>query len=60
MRARALVEKAERMLDQASPEDQEEMVNYLEEIRQALDDHATDRLKAPCDGLSEILFYLET
>lgn len=60
VRARALVEKAERMLDQASPEDQEEMINYIEEIRQALDDNTIPQLQAPCEGLSEILFYLET
>ncbi|MBF0165743.1 MAG: Hsp70 family protein [Magnetococcales bacterium] len=60
VRARALMEKAERMLDLASPEDQEEMINHIEEIRQSLEDHEITRLKAPCEGLSEILFYLET
>ncbi|MEO5334183.1 MAG: Hsp70 family protein [Magnetococcus sp. YQC-5] len=58
--ARALLEKAERMLDKASPEDQEEMINLMEEIRQALTDGEHAALKQPCDELSEILFYLES
>ena len=58
--ARALLEKAERMLDQASPEDQEEMINQIEEIRQALENQDHAALQEPCEALAEILFYLET
>lgn len=58
--AQALVEKAERMLEQASLEDQEEMINLIEDIRQALEIYDGDTLRESCEALSEILFYLET
>ncbi|MBF0460458.1 MAG: Hsp70 family protein [Magnetococcales bacterium] len=58
--ARALLEKAERMLEQAAEADQEEMINLIEDIRQALTDGDQDALAEPCEALSEILFYLET
>ena len=60
VQARALLEKAERMFEQASPEDREEMINLVETIRDTLDGDDPDALKEPCEQLSEILFYLET
>ncbi|MBF0399219.1 MAG: Hsp70 family protein [Magnetococcales bacterium] len=56
----ALIEKAERMLEQASSDDQEEMINLIEEIRQALEDQDHGSIKELCEALSEILFYMET
>ena len=60
VQARALVEKAERMLEQASPEDRDEMVNLIETILDALASTTLEALAEPCGQLSEILFYLET
>lgn len=60
VRARALVEKAEKMLNQASPEDQEEIIDLLDDIRQALAQNDLSTMQTSSEALSEILFYLET
>ena len=58
--ARALVEKAERLLDRATEDDREEMINLIEAIKDALavDDFAA--LAGPMAELSDLLFYLES
>lgn len=58
--ARALLEKGNLMLDKASPEDQEEMIDLIDDIRQALKDGDSHAIKTSCEALAEILFYLET
>jgi hypothetical protein len=60
VQARALVEKAERMLDAATPEDREDMVNLIEAINNALEAGDLAQLKEAVDALSDILFYLES
>jgi molecular chaperone DnaK len=60
VQARALVEKAERMLDTATAEDREDMIDMIERINDALDSGDIDALKEPVDELSDILFYLES
>ena len=60
VQARALVEKAERMLDNASPEDKEDMVNVIEMINDAITKEDLTALKEPMDQLSDILYYLES
>ncbi|RKZ47183.1 MAG: heat-shock protein Hsp70 [Candidatus Parabeggiatoa sp. nov. 3] len=60
VQARALVEKAERMLDDASPEDREDMVNMIETINDAMNNSDIKALKEPMDQLSDILYYLES
>ncbi len=59
VQARAVVEKAERMLDDASAEDREEMVDLIEAINDALSEGDMPGLETPLEELSEILFYLE-
>jgi len=54
VQAKALIEKAERMLDQASSEDSEDIINLIEAIKDKND------LKASMDELSDILYYLES
>jgi molecular chaperone DnaK (HSP70) len=54
VQAKALIEKAERMLDQASSEDSEDIINLIEAIKEKND------LKASMDELSDILYYLES
>jgi molecular chaperone DnaK len=60
VQARALVEKAERMLDDASAEDREDMVNLIEAINDAITKKDYAALKEPMDQLSDILYYLES
>jgi molecular chaperone DnaK (HSP70) len=54
IQAKALIEKAERMLDQASSEDSEDIINLIEAIKDKND------LKESMDELSDILYYLES
>ncbi len=58
--ARALVEKAERLLDSAAEDDREEMINLIEAITDALAGGDFTALSAPMAALSDILFYLES
>ena len=58
--ARALVEKAERLLDRAAQDDREEMINLIEAINDALINSDFTALAGPMAELSDILFYLES
>jgi Molecular chaperone len=60
VQARALIEKAERLLDNASPEDREDMVNLIEEINDALKRGDLSALEQPVEQLSDMLYYLES
>jgi molecular chaperone DnaK (HSP70) len=56
--ARALVEKAERVLDKVGEQDAEDLVDAIEAVNDALaDDEAA--LKASMDTLADLLYYLE-
>ncbi|MEW6218850.1 MAG: Hsp70 family protein [Thermodesulfobacteriota bacterium] len=59
VQARALAEKAERMLDQASAEDREDLVNLIEEVRDALATEDAERLRKATEELADILYFLE-
>ena len=58
--ARALVEKAERLLDRATEDDREEMINLIEAVKDALASNDFAALSAPMAELSDLLFYLES
>ena len=58
--ARAVVEKAERLLDRASADDREDIINLIEKITDALTAEDFAAIKAPMAELSDILFYLES
>jgi molecular chaperone DnaK (HSP70) len=58
--ARALVEKAERLLDRATADDREEMINLIEAVNDALIKSDFTALAGPMAELSDILFYLES
>lgn len=60
VQARALVEKAERMLEGATPEDREDMINLIETVRDALAGNQPEALAAAVEELSEILYYLDS
>jgi molecular chaperone DnaK len=56
--ARALVEKAERLLEKSSTEDAEDLVDAIEAVRDALNgDDAS--LRAAMASLADLLYYLE-
>lgn len=56
--ALALVEKAERLLVQASPEDREDLVNGIEAVKDALE-QTDESLQTAMDGLADLIYYLE-
>jgi len=60
VQAKALVEKAARLIDHAAEEDREEMINLIEAINDALSADDLEALAEPVAALSDILFYLES
>jgi molecular chaperone DnaK (HSP70) len=60
VQARALIEKGERMLENASSEDREDIVNVIETINDAISNKDFAALKEPMEQLSDILYYLES
>ena len=59
VQARALLEKAERLIERVSPEDRTEVERLMEKVRTALTDRQWDRLTAASNELADTLFYLE-
>ena len=59
VQARALLEKAERLLERVPAEDKPEVERLMEKVRTALTDRQWDRLTAASNELADVLFYLE-
>ncbi len=59
VQARALLEKAERLLTQVQPEDRAEVERLMERVRTALTDRQWDKVTAAGNELADVLFYLE-
>ncbi|MGH7222257.1 MAG: Hsp70 family protein [Gemmataceae bacterium] len=59
VQARALLEKAERLLERTQPEDRAEVERLMTKVRTALTDRLWDKLTAACNELADTLFYLE-
>jgi molecular chaperone DnaK len=59
VQARALLEKAERLLEKVATEDRAEIERQMEKIRVALTDRQWDKVKAASDELAVTLFYLD-
>jgi molecular chaperone DnaK len=59
VQARALLEKAERLLAKVSPNDRGEIEKMIENIRTALTDRQWDRVTEASNALADVLFYLE-
>jgi molecular chaperone DnaK len=59
VQARALLEKAERLLDKVQPDDRVEIERLMSAARNALTDRHWDDLTAACNELSDVLFYVE-
>jgi molecular chaperone DnaK (HSP70) len=60
VQARALIEKAERLMESANPEDKEDLVNLVESVRDALTDGNADETQRAVAELSDLVFYLES
>ena len=60
VKAEALIKKAETLMDDAESEDQEELVELVETIRDALQAADGTRLDESMHELNEIIFYLES
>lgn len=59
VQARALLEKAERLLEKVAPEDKVELERMLNAVRIAVTDRQWEKVTKACNELSDILFYLE-
>lgn len=59
VQARALIEKAERLLEKVAPEDRVELEKMLNGVRVAITDRQWDKVTQACNELSDVLFYLE-
>jgi molecular chaperone DnaK len=59
VQARALLEKAERLLEKVPAEDRAEVERLMGRVRDALTDRKWDQLTAACNELADTLFYLE-
>jgi molecular chaperone DnaK len=59
VQARALLEKAERLLERVQPEDRVEVERLMTKVRTALTDRQWDKVTAACNELADTLFYLE-
>ena len=60
VRAKALLDKAERLLDTASAEDKEDLIDLVEAVRDTLETGDMEGLKRATDALSDLIYYLET
>ncbi len=60
VQAKALIEKAERMLDDATAEDQEDIINIVEDVRDAMSNQDQNKLTTAMAELADIVYYLES
>ncbi len=58
-RARALIEKAERLMEEAGGEDREDLVNGIEAVSDSIAGSDTEALQTATDELTDLIFYLE-
>jgi molecular chaperone DnaK len=59
VQAKALLEKAARLLETVQPEDRPEVERLMDKVRTALTDRQWASLAAATNGLTDVLFYLE-
>jgi molecular chaperone DnaK len=59
VQARALLEKAERLLEKVQPDDRAEVEKLMTKVRTALTDRRWDQLTPASNELADTLFYLE-
>jgi molecular chaperone DnaK len=59
VQAQALIEKAERLMEGASPEDRDDLVDGVEALRDALAAGDTQAVERASEALTDLVFYLE-
>ncbi len=59
VKARALIEKAQTLLEKASDEDREDMIDFIEQIKDGLAGKDFDAVEAATNRLADILYYLD-
>ena len=59
VQARALLEKAERLMERVQAEDKPEVQRLMEKVATSLTDRQWDKLTAASNELADVLFYLE-
>jgi molecular chaperone DnaK len=59
VQAKAMLEKAERLLASLSPDDKAELERLMAKVRERLMDRQWTDLTAACNELADVLFYLE-
>jgi molecular chaperone DnaK len=59
VQARALLEKADRLMERVQAEDKPEVQRLMEKVRTSLTDRQWDKLTAASNELADVLFYLE-
>lgn len=60
VKAQALIEKAERLMEGAGPEDREDLINGIEAVRDALAGDDLIALEETMAALSDLIFYLQS
>lgn len=58
--ARALIEKAEHLLKDASEDDREDIVDLIEKLKDAMEAQDSQTLGSVSDQLTDLIFYLES
>jgi molecular chaperone DnaK len=58
--ARALIEKAERLLDGANSDDKDDLIDMSEALTDALNAQDDDALETATEALSDLIYYLES
>jgi molecular chaperone DnaK len=60
VQARALIEKAERLMETANAEDREDLVDLVEGVRDALANGDEGALDEAMTALTDLVYYLES
>ncbi len=60
VQARALVEKAERLMEGASADDREDLVDLVEAVNDGISGQRPDELHETVEKLSDLIYYLES
>jgi molecular chaperone DnaK (HSP70) len=60
VQAKALIEKAERLMERANPDDREDLVNLVEAVKDALAQSDATAMEAATSELSDLIYYLES
>lgn len=58
--AQALIEKANQLMEQATNDDKEDIIDQIERIHAAIENKDEDAISEPMDNLTDILYYLES